>query len=80
MRSILTFITLLLLLLVAPARGHLNCQHFAVQRVSLSNPKIAEEFLEKLNPINGGTVVVITPNAAGRGAAEAIVKAYGKIR
>lgn len=51
-----------------------------IQRVSLSNPKIAAEFAKKYNPVNGGQHIVVTPNAAGRSAAEAILRQHGKIR
>ena len=51
-----------------------------IQRVSLSNPSIAAEFAKKFNPVNGGQNIVVTPNAAGRSAAEAVLREHGKIR
>lgn len=39
-----------------------------------------KEFLRKFNPVNGGVNIVVTPNAAGRDAAEAVLQQYGKIK
>jgi hypothetical protein len=49
------------------------------QRLSLSDPAVAAEFAKKYNPINGGNIIVVTPNASGRGAAESLLRQYGKI-
>jgi hypothetical protein len=51
-----------------------------VQRVSLSDPKIAEEFANKFNPVNGGRHVVVVENAAGRKEATRVLEEHGKIR
>ena len=51
-----------------------------IQRVPLSDPAIMKEFLRKFNPVNGGQSIVVTPNAAGRGTAEAVLRQYGKIK
>jgi hypothetical protein len=50
-----------------------------IQNVSLDDPDIAAEFLDKFNPIDGGSIIVVTPNAAGRNSAEELLRAYDKI-
>jgi RHS repeat-associated protein len=52
-----------------------------VQFVSLKDPKIAEEFFNKLNPINGGLMIVITNSTKkGRAPAERLLRKHGKIK
>ena len=51
-----------------------------VQRVSLSDPAIQREFLNKFNPVNNGRNVVVTQNAAGQGAAKSVLRSFGKIK
>ncbi|MEO8178048.1 MAG: pre-toxin TG domain-containing protein [Deltaproteobacteria bacterium] len=50
-----------------------------VQRVSLSDPKIAKEFDKKFRPVNGGRHVVVVENAAGHKEAERVLGEHGKI-
>ena len=56
-----------------------NVEQIPIQRVSLSNRAIRAEFLQKFNPIEGGTKIVITPKS-GRAAAEEILRQFGKIK
>ncbi len=64
--------------LAAFQNGGVN--NIPIQRVSLSDPSIKKEFLQKFNPVNGGQNIVVTPNAAGRKAAESVLRQSGKIR
>jgi RHS repeat-associated protein len=51
-----------------------------IQRVSLSDPDIAKEFARKYNPIDGGDIIVVVPNAAGHAPAQELLRQHGKIR
>ena len=51
-----------------------------IQRLSLSDPAVMREFLLKFNPVNAGQNIVIKQNASARGAAEAVLRQYGKIK
>ena len=51
-----------------------------IQRVSLADPAIAKEFAKKFNPVNGGEHIIVTANASGRAAAEAVLRQHGKIK
>jgi hypothetical protein len=50
-----------------------------IQRLSMTDPAVAKEFLRKFNPIDGGTKIVITPNS-DRAATEALLRQMGKIK
>jgi hypothetical protein len=51
-----------------------------IQRVSLSDIKIAEEFDLKFNPINNGKLVDVIPRSVERGTEENFLRSHGKIR
>jgi hypothetical protein len=50
-----------------------------IQRVSLNDPKIFDDFRTKFNPINGGRLTVIIPKSAQRTSEELTLRSYGKI-
>ena len=62
------------------ALGAAGLSRIPVQVLSLSDPAVAQEFLEKFNPVNGGQNIVITPTAGGRRPAETLLRSNGKIR
>ena len=51
-----------------------------IQRVSLSDCNIFDEFFDKYNPINNGLNAVIVPKAKFRADAIEILRQYGKIK
>jgi hypothetical protein len=51
-----------------------------IQQLSLSDPVVQRDFLRKYNPIEGGNIIVVTPNAAGRADAEELLREYDKIK
>ncbi len=63
--------------LVAFQNSGLN--EIPIRRLSMSDPGVAKEFWRKFNPIEGGTKIVITPNA-DRAAAEALLREMGKTK
>lgn len=50
-----------------------------IQRVSLNDAKILDEFRNKNNPIKNGDLIVIIPNASQRKAEELLLRSRGKI-
>lgn len=50
-----------------------------VQRVSLNDPIIFDEFFDKYNPVNGGRNTVVIPKSRFRGEALKVLKEHGKI-
>jgi hypothetical protein len=50
-----------------------------IQRVPMTDPAVAREFVRKFNPIEGGTKIIITPNS-DRPAAVALLRQMGKIK
>ena len=49
-------------------------------KVSLKDSKIADDFVRKYKPINGGNNIVIIENAKDRKAAGALLRKHGKIK
>lgn len=62
------------------AFGAAGLAKIPVQILSLTNPAVAREFLQKFNPVNDGRNIIITPNADGRREAMELLRTNGKIR
>jgi len=65
---------------VLPVFQNAGVREIPIQRVSLRDPKIFDEFIRKYKPINQGANIIIMPYASMLPETKELLRQHGKIK